>query len=292
MRQDLGNETGRARDEERRSAWSLDTAMRGNHVSGFLITLLGGFRISVEAEIRPLRNDAQRLVAFLSLQPSPALREHIAGVVWNDHTQDRANSNLRTALWRTRSVVPGLITTPEPQHLAIAPNARIDVSEAKVRARRIVSDGSTCRDDDLNAFTFAAELLPGWYDEWVVVEREHLSQLRLHAIEAISAELQARGHLVEAMEAALTAVDLDPLRESAHRCVIRVHLAEGNRSEALLHFEQYQDLLHRELGIGPSEQLKALLRDGAALRGDSDLTETPRRRSRAALAVRRLAEGQ
>lgn len=241
-----------------------------------LIGLLGGFRISTEAGTTSLPGDAQRLIAYLALQPSALLREHIAGALWSGCAQDRAYGNLRTALWRTRSVVPGLVITVEAQHLSIAPDAKIDVSELTKRARRINSDRSSCRDDDLDATPFVAQLLPGWYDDWVVVEREHLRQLRLHALEAISAELLTRSRIPEAMDAAMTAVDIDPLRESAHRRVIRVHLAEGNRSEALLHFERYRNLLRHELGIAPTEQLIALVREGAALRSHSNLTETPR----------------
>lgn len=254
---------------------SSETATREG-LSGLLITLLGRFRVFAGAESRQLPSDAQRLVAFLALQRSPPLREYIAGAVWGECTQDRANGNVRTALWRTRSIVPGLIATPEPRHLSIAHDARIDLSEVKVRARRIVSDRSSCSDDDLIAFPFAVDLLPGWYDDWVTVEREHIRQIRLHTLEAISAELLTRRRFAEAMEAAMTAVDLDPMRESAQRCVIRVHLAEGNRSEALLHYQHYRSLLHHQLGIEPSEQLGALVPDYAALIDNPSLTETPR----------------
>ena len=68
-----------------------------------------------------------------------------------------------------------------------------------------------------------------------------------------------RGHYVEALDAALAAVRSDPLRESARRLILRIHLAEGNQVEALRHFHSYRALLAAELGIEPSPRTWALV---------------------------------
>jgi DNA-binding SARP family transcriptional activator len=81
------------------------------------------------------------------------------------------------------------------------------------------------------------ELLPGWYEDWVLVERERLRQLRMHALEALAEKLTEAGRYGVAMQAAYAAVRADPVRESAHRAVVRVHLAEGNVLEALRAYE-------------------------------------------------------
>ncbi len=78
----------------------------------------------------------------------------------------------------------------------------------------------------------ALDLLPGWYDDWVLLERERLRQRVLHALEALSRHLVAAGRIAEAVEAAMTAVGVEPLRESAQRAPVTAHLAEGNRVEA------------------------------------------------------------
>jgi hypothetical protein len=61
------------------------------------------------------------------------------------------------------------------------------------------------------------------------------------------------------LDAALAAIAADPLRESAHRSAIEVHLAEGNVGEALKQFSVLFDVLARELGIAPSRQTRDLL---------------------------------
>ena len=108
-------------------------------------------------------------------------------------------------------------------------------------------------------FALTGELLPDWYDDWLLIEREKYRQLRLHALEALATQLTALARYGEAAETALTAIAGEPLRESAHRVLIRVHLAEGNPSEALRHYRLFRELLLTELGLEPSEQIAELV---------------------------------
>jgi DNA-binding SARP family transcriptional activator len=103
------------------------------------------------------------------------------------------------------------------------------------------------------------ELLPGWYDDWVVFERERLSILRLHALEHCASVL-AHGPLRgAALQLALEAVRAEPLRETANASLIEVYLAEGNVSDAVHHYDRFRDLLRRELGVDPSPALAELM---------------------------------
>jgi DNA-binding SARP family transcriptional activator len=107
------------------------------------------------------------------------------------------------------------------------------------------------------------ELLPGWYDDWTTLERERLRQRVLHALEALSREFRRRGRHAEAVEAALAAVNSEPLRESAQRVLVEAHLGECNWVEAERAFISYRDFLEKELGVSPSRDLNALVYDSA-----------------------------
>ena len=72
-----------------------------------------------------------------------------------------------------------------------------------------------------------------------------------------------------ALEAALAAVAGEPLRESAHRVLIKAHLAEGNVSEAIRQYHFYRTLLQRPALPRP------VPRDGVACRGVDDPMTTP-----------------
>jgi DNA-binding SARP family transcriptional activator len=108
----------------------------------------------------------------------------------------------------------------------------------------------------------SSDLLPDWYDAWLIEDRESVRQLRLHAVEGLACEFTMLGRHTEAIHAALTAVKLEPLRETARTALIRAYLAEGNRSEALRQFNHYRQLLSAELGVEPSGLIRDLVRNG------------------------------
>jgi DNA-binding SARP family transcriptional activator len=113
------------------------------------------------------------------------------------------------------------------------------------------------------------ELLPGWYEDWVIFERERLRQLRLHALDALAEWLTAQGHYAEALEAAMEGVRIEPLREGTNRTIIAIHLAEANAAEALRHYQFFRDLLRTEFGLEPSARLTDML-PAAALQALGD----------------------
>jgi DNA-binding SARP family transcriptional activator len=101
--------------------------------------------------------------------------------------------------------------------------------------------------------------LPGCYDDWAITERERLRQRILHALEQMSRLLCQQRRFGEAVETAMAAVFSEPLRESAQRALIQSHLAEGNVVEARRVFCDYAQLIRRELGIEPSDELQSLV---------------------------------
>lgn len=231
------------------------------------VGLLGGFRVQSGEEAVDLPRDSQRLVAFLALQDGRVPRGYVAGSLWLDGSQERANGNLRSALWRLRRRTTDLIDA-DTQTLALPANVDNDVTVLVDTARRVTTPGFECSETDLDPTRFTQELLPGWYEEWTIVHRERLRQRSLHALEVLAERLTTRHEYSAAVQAALAAIELDPLRESPRRCLIRTHIAEGNYSEALIHYRQYRDLLGAELGIGPSPQLEEIV---------SEVTPSPRR---------------
>jgi DNA-binding SARP family transcriptional activator len=79
---------------------------------------------------------------------------------------------------------------------------------------------------------FFDDLLPGWYDDWVIFERERLSELRLHFIEALVDELLRARRNTEALDAALRLVAADPARPRSVTTLGRVYEAEGSERRA------------------------------------------------------------
>lgn len=229
------------------------TVLRRNRT---LVGLLRAFQVHHDGESLELPLSAQRLLAFLALHDRPLLRPYVAGCLWTDAPEHRAAASLRSALWRvgTSGVVLATAT-----HLRLADDVSIDLAVAGASARRVLDDTTPLDAQDVHSLIDAGDLLPDWYDDWVLLERERFHQVRLHALEVLSTRLAAAGRIGEAIDAATLAVTIEPLRESAHRAVIRLHLDEGNVGEAMRQFNTCRALLRRDLGVEPSPALTGLI---------------------------------
>jgi DNA-binding SARP family transcriptional activator len=224
------------------------------------IRLLGGFGLSSDGDDVPVAKGSQRLLAYLAVRRRPVPRMVVAGTLWPAVGEAHAYSALRSALARLDATSRSAVVVDD-HDLALAPHVRVDLWDAEALAHRLLDEGTGNRGvDRLPApAVLADDLLPGWYDDWALVEAESWRQLRLHALEALAANLMADGSFGDAALAALTAIRADPLRESPRAVLIRVHLAEGNPSEARTEYARYSELLARELHLEPTERLRSLL---------------------------------
>jgi DNA-binding SARP family transcriptional activator len=223
----------------------------------YRVSLLGGFSLRCADAGISLPPETQRLVAFLCVKDMPVERSHAAGLLWGDFDEDRSRACLRSSLWRVRRLVKSLLVT-DSSSIALAPTVDSDVRDLQRQSSMLWGD-EQFDPTTLDRRMIDCELLPGWYDEWVVVERERIRQLRLHCLEAAAEVLCQRGLFGAAIQSLLTAITLDHLRESSQRQLMSVHIAEGNLSEAVRQYRDFAQVLARELGLQPSAQMRDLL---------------------------------
>ena len=221
------------------------------------VRVLGEFAVSGSHGPIPLPESTWRLVALLALASQPMRRVRVAGILWGDKDDGHAQASLRSALWRLGRAAPGLVVS-EQHVLHLAPQVHVDVRDLRELAARL-ERGDRIDPAELDMRLCCADLLPDWYDDFVEDERELIRQLRLRALESVSRRLCEQRHFGEALELAMLALAQAPLRETTHRLVLEIHLAEGNVSEALRHYRHTAEALRRELGIEPSEQLRSVL---------------------------------
>jgi SARP family transcriptional regulator, regulator of embCAB operon len=227
----------------------------------FMIAVLGGFGLFWGASVLRIPRASQRLLAFLALHSGFIERAAVAGTLWPDASERHAYSNLRSALSRLEGTARKALAVTKLE-LGVAEGVAVDIRYSQALARRLLNPALTPEPSDLGMAAVAAlsaDLLPDWYDDWVLLRAEDWRQLRLHALEALANRLTATGRWGEAAAAAGAAVLAEPLRESAHAALIQVHLAEGNQSEAVREFARYRTLLHTELGLEPTPRLRQLV---------------------------------
>jgi DNA-binding SARP family transcriptional activator len=220
--------------------------------------LLDAFRFTVDGSAVDLPLPARRLLALLAIKRHPLLRTYAAGVLWLDNSDGRAAANLRSVLWRLRARDLPIVVCHNGT-VELAPEVVVDVWEADALAHRWLTGIESDADRDSASSGLEGELLPDWYDEWVQDERERFRQLKLHALEAMAERLSSVDRWGDAVLAALAALSSDPLRESAHRAVIKVHLAEGNVAEAIRQLRRCERIMIEEVGVPPSTRLQELI---------------------------------
>jgi DNA-binding SARP family transcriptional activator len=231
---------------------------RGDDRDDVRLRLLGTFALMIGPDDVALPPTAQRLLAYLALERRWAARPATATTLWPTVSAQRASGNLRSTLWRITRTVGRVIVTTHPHGLRLEDDVDIDYLRAE-RSARECGELTAPSSDHLDTDPFSVDLLPDWCDEWVEVQRECFRQVRLRALEALSAHNRRTGRLGEALDAALTAVAADPLRESAHRQLVEVHLADGNAAEAVRQYHFYRQILSTRLGLAPSPVMRQLV---------------------------------
>ena len=220
------------------------------------VTLVGGFEVRADNRVTELPLSGQRLVAFLAIHEQLLQRHFVAGVLWPEVSDERALASLRSVLWRLRDMAPGIVRSRDA---SIGLDRQIEVDVATLRrASRESLDRNVSELGQL-ALAFERDLLPDWYDDWLIEWRELWRQVRLHALERLARSLMNELAYELAIDAALSAIRAEPLRESAHRTLIEIHLAEGNVSEAIRQYNHFSSLLKEELDIAPSSRMALLI---------------------------------
>jgi predicted ATPase len=102
-------------------------------------------------------------------------------------------------------------------------------------------------------------LLPGWYSDWVLSERERLLRAYLSALHRLCRLFEEEKLFEPALHYARLALAADPLEEEAHGDLIRILAASGEPSAALRQFQHLKRVLAEEFGAEPSPTSLALV---------------------------------
>ncbi|MGZ9165410.1 MAG: BTAD domain-containing putative transcriptional regulator, partial [Anaerolineales bacterium] len=227
------------------------------------VRLLGTFEVKhKKKQIGISSRPAQSLFAYLILSAGTAhRREKLAGLLWPDSLEETARDNLRHALWRVRKALQlgSSVSCLQANDLTIAFN---DAAEYWLDATALEKVSENSSADELMAVLsqYQGELLPGFYDEWVVLEREHSNSVFEHKMARLMSLLQDEKRWLDILDWAERWIKLGQKPEPAYRALMSAHAAKGDMSKVAATYERCVKSLG-ELGIEPSEQTKALYED-------------------------------
>jgi len=224
------------------------------------VKLLGKFEVSHDGKpIAIPSRPAQSLFAYLILNAgSSHRREKLAGLLWPDSLEETARDNLRHALWRMRKALEAVSATRFLHADDIAIRFK-ESSDYWLDAAELEKLSETASADELIAVlsTYQGELLPGFYDEWLVLEREHLSSIFEHHMARLMSLLQDENRWLDILEWGERWIKLGQKPEPAYRALMSAHAAKGDMSKVAVTYERCLRSL-KEFGFEPSEQTRAL----------------------------------
>lgn len=228
------------------------------------IRMLGQFDVRWESTpIDIPSRPAQSLLAYLALHPNTAhRREKLAGLFWPDAREENARSYLRKALWQVRKSLPGELASAA--QFIHADDISIDFevnaetwSDVDILDREL-EDDATIEEMIAAVSLYSGELLPGFYEEWVTLERERLQAIFERKIKLLLDKLVQGGHWAETLEWAERWIALGGVPEPAYRALMIAHASQGDMSKVVTVYERCVRDLRDNLDVEPSEQTATL----------------------------------
>jgi predicted ATPase len=102
------------------------------------------------------------------------------------------------------------------------------------------------------------------FDDWRMQQSETFESLHLDALERLVRCHRTFGDFNLAIQYARVWLSVDRLNENAHSQLLQLYSITGQRTAAISLYKHYKEILYRELGVEPADELKALYRQIAS----------------------------
>jgi TolB-like protein/DNA-binding SARP family transcriptional activator/Tfp pilus assembly protein PilF len=235
------------------------------------VRLFGGFELGDAQgnELTLATRKSSALLAFLIIEADRwHTRERLAGLLWSDRQTAQARHSLTQSLGTIRKL----------GDRAGVSLIESDSDRVRLQAAGIEADALSFRhmlegDPMAAADLYTGPLLDGFsareapFEEWLAMERASFHEQACGALGTATDQAEARGDAAMALAAAKRWLVLDPCAEPAHRRLMQLHVAAGRRGEAVRQYQECERLLREDLGVEPSAETRALIRDIRAQSG-------------------------
>lgn len=218
------------------------------------VRLLGQFILKQGEEVLELPSrPAQSLLAYLILHAGkPQRREKLAGMLWPEAEESNARSYLRHALWRVRKIVEEGFFEADKISITFVEEQPYWLD---VKILETVDPGETSLEESIQGLSvYGGELLPGFYEDWVTLERERLKALFERKVQSLLERLLTEAEWGLAMEWAERWIALGNSPEPAFRALMLAQAGKGDMAGIGTAYQRCKEILNRELNVLPSEE--------------------------------------
>jgi DNA-binding SARP family transcriptional activator len=213
------------------------------------------------------------LLAYLVLFRRVHAREVLLDLFWREYSENRARKCLNTLLWRLRKVLEPE-GVPRGTYLLTTSMGKVgfnrqsdyclDVADFENHTQKALTKpyaaltAAEARTLENALSIYTGDLLEGFYDDWILRERERLYSLELRGLAHLLKYYRHHKDYQKALACGQKILDLDPLREEIHREMMRLHAANRQRALAVRQYETCCRVLDDELSVGPMEETRML----------------------------------
>jgi predicted ATPase/DNA-binding SARP family transcriptional activator/TolA-binding protein len=232
------------------------------------LSLLGTIAITLNGESvsGQVPAKSQAMLCYLGMTGQAHSREKLAGLLWGDSPEARAQASLRKALSSLRKLSEtALIVNRQTVAFNYDSDYWLDVEAFESALAEDDADPERLHALGEAVELYRGEFLEGFsvrqavaFEEWVLGERERLRQLVLQALHRLSVAFADRGEVATAIEYTNRLLALEPWREEAHRQLMTLLARSGQQSAALAQYETCRRILAEELGVEPLPETQAL----------------------------------
>jgi DNA-binding SARP family transcriptional activator/tetratricopeptide (TPR) repeat protein len=242
------------------------------------LRLLGRPHAERDAQDVELPAKAWALLGYLAASPAPQPRERILGLLWGESAEEAARKNLRNTLWTIRKQLGEDAIAAQGDSLTLGPDVSIDAPQLETDP---LNDPAVLLERYRGPFLDGLSLTEApEFELWLSAARESLQQAFLRRVGDALAALSERGEWGEVAALARGTLRHDPLNEALHRSLMTALAEQGQRAEALRHYDALAQALQAELAVPPSPETTSL-RDALARDTGQRLPRAPRRASAA-----------
>ncbi|TAH49077.1 MAG: hypothetical protein EYC68_18255 [Chloroflexota bacterium] len=232
------------------------------------IRLLGQFDVRANGQriVIPTRA-SQSLLAYLVLNAGAAQRrEKLAGLFWGETSDELARRYLRNELWRIRKAIqrppPALRDEKSPTDEFLISDEITITFDANAAYWLDVNALEKSKDEIesliSNLSTYRGELLPGFYDDWVILERERVQAIFENKVGLLLDKLIQEQQWKQVTEWGERWIALGQTPEPAYRALMIASAAQGDSSKLTLAYERCVQAMRDDLGLDPSAETRAL----------------------------------
>jgi predicted ATPase/DNA-binding SARP family transcriptional activator len=219
------------------------------------IRLLGRFELRLDGEpIEISSRPSRMLLSYLVLtRMKQHPREKIAGLIWPDSTETNARKNLRQALWRLRKAIGEAYLLNDTQSIAFNPTSDfwLDVAVLEEKEQQHIVDAISA---------YEGELLPGFYDDWILLERDRLEAIYERKMHQFIEQLIQEQRWEDVLNWGEHWIAKGQIPEAAYRALMRAHAAVGELSKVEMVYRRCIDALLHDIGVEPSAETEQLYR--------------------------------